>query len=63
VHVTLKRIELGSAGQEFKLYVPVEPYSQVAEQAGDRSAGDAVLVAGKLQWTSWTANDGTKKSN
>jgi single-stranded DNA-binding protein len=35
----------------------------VAEEAGDLSAGDAVLVAGKLKWTSYTAKDGSKKSS
>jgi hypothetical protein len=62
VHFTLKVVEPGPAGQEFKLFVPVEAYSQVAAQAGDLNAGDAVLVAGKLKWTSYTAKDGTKKS-
>jgi single-stranded DNA-binding protein len=63
VHFTLKIIEPGPAGQEFKLSVPVEAYSQVAEEAGDLNAGDAVLVAGKLTWTSYTAKDGTKKTS
>jgi single-stranded DNA-binding protein len=55
-------VEAGPAGQEFRLFVPVEAYSQVAEQAGALTAGDAVLVAGKLKWTSYTAKDGSKKS-
>ena len=63
VSFTLKLIEVGPAGQAFTLFVPVEAYSQVAELAGDLNAGAAVLVAGKLKWTSWTAKDGTKKSN
>jgi single-stranded DNA-binding protein len=63
VSFTLKLIEPGPAGQEFKLYVPVEAYSQVAAAAGDLNAGDAVLVAGKLRWTSYTAKDGSKKSS
>ena len=46
VHFTLRLTEVGPAGQAFKLYVPIEAYSQVAEQAGDLNAGDAVLVAG-----------------
>ena len=33
VHFTLKLIEPGPAGQAFKLFVPVEAYSQVAELA------------------------------
>ena len=62
VHFTLRLSEVGPAGQAFTLFVPVEAYSQVAEQAGDLSAGDLVLVAGKLKWTSYTAKDGSKKS-
>jgi single-stranded DNA-binding protein len=58
VHFTLKLTEVGPAGQAFALYVPVEAYSQVAELAGELSAGAAVLVAGKLKWTSYTANEG-----
>ena len=62
VGFTLKLTEPGPAGKAFTLYVPVEAYSQVAAEAGDLNAGDAVLVAGKLKWTSWTAKDGSKKS-
>ena len=60
VSFMLRLTEAGPAGQEFKLYIPVEAYGQAAEQAGELSAGAAVLVAGKLKWTSWTAKDGTK---
>ena len=63
VSFTLKLIEPGPAGQAFKLFVPVEAYSQVAAEAGDLSAGDAVMVAGKLKWTSYTAKDGSKKTS
>jgi single-stranded DNA-binding protein len=59
---TLRLEEPGPAGQAFKLFVPVEAYKQTAELAGDLSVGAAVLVAGKLKWTSYTAKDGTKKS-
>lgn len=62
VHCTLKLTEAGPAGQACKRYVSVEAYSQVAEQAGDLNAGDAVLVAGKLKCMSWTAQDGPKQS-
>ena len=60
---TLRLTEAGPAGQAFKLYVPVEVYGQAAEQAGELAAGAAVLVAGKLKWTSWTAKDGTKRTS
>jgi single-stranded DNA-binding protein len=63
VSFTLRLLEVGPAGQAFTLFVPVEAFSQVAELAGDLSAGDAVMVAGKLKWTSYTAKDGSKKSN
>ncbi len=62
VGFTVRLEEAGPAGQAFKLFVPVEAYSQVAELAGDLHAGAAVLVAGKLKWTSYTAKDGSKKS-
>jgi hypothetical protein len=45
---TLKLTEPGPTGQAFRLFVPVESYSQGAEQAGDLSAGASVLVAGHL---------------
>ena len=60
---TLKLIEAGPAGQAFTLFVPVEAYGQAGAQAGELRAGDSVLVAGKLKWTSWTAKDGSKKSS
>jgi single-stranded DNA-binding protein len=63
VSFTLRLIEAGPAGQAFTLFVPVEAFSQVAALAGDLSAGDAVLVTGKLKWTSYTAKDGSKKTN
>jgi Single-strand binding protein family len=62
VSFTLRLTEAGPAGQEFKLFVPIEAYGQAGELAGELSAGDAVLVAGKLKWTSYTTKDGAKKS-
>src|SRR6266581_4164958 len=62
VGFTVRLTEAGPAGQAFTLFVPCEAYSQVAELAGDLHAGAAVLVAGKLKWTSYTAKDGSKKS-
>src|SRR5215468_2154287 len=43
--------------------VPVEAYSQAAEQVGELSAGDAVLLSGKWPWTCYAAKDGTKKTS
>ena len=63
VSFTLRLTEAGPADQEFTLYVQIEAYSQAGEQAGELRAGDAVLVAGKLKWTSYTAKDGTKKTS
>jgi hypothetical protein len=60
---TRKRTEPGPTGQAFRLCVPVESYSPGAEQAGDFSAGDSVLVADKLKFTSWTTTDGMKKTS
>jgi single-stranded DNA-binding protein len=61
-HTPLRLPEAGPAGQEWKLYVPVEAFSHVAEQAGALSAGARVLVAGKLTFTSWMAKAGSKKT-
>lgn len=63
VSLTLRLTEAGSAGQAFTLFVPCEAYSQAGEQAGELSAGDAVLVAGTLQWTSYTDKQGQKRTS
>jgi len=61
---TLRLTEAGPcAGQAFTLFVPCECYATTAEAAGELIAGEAVLVAGKLKWTSWTAKDGTKRTS
>jgi len=62
VSFTLRLTEAGPAGQAFTLYVPCEVYSGAAEYAGELRAGEAVLIAGKLKWTSYTAKDGSKKT-
>ena len=63
VNFTLRLTEAGPAGQAFTLYVPCEAYGQAGELAGELTAGDTVLVAGKLKWTSYTAKDGSKKTS
>jgi len=63
VGFTLRLTEVGPAGQEFKLYIPVEAYGQAGDVAGELAAGEAVLVAGKLKCTSYTAKDGTKRTS
>ena len=63
VSFTLRVDELGPAGQLFKLFVPCEAYGQAGEQAGELHAGAAVLIAGKLKWTSWTDKQGTKRTS
>src|SRR4051812_32279523 len=60
---SLTRTEPGPTGPEFRLFIPVENYSQVAEQAGDFSAGGSVFVVDKLKFTSWTTTDGMKKTS
>ena len=60
---TIKLLEAGPAGQAWTLFVPCEVYGEAGELAGELSAGDGVLVAGKLKWTSTTAKDGSKKSS
>lgn len=63
VSFTLRLEEAGPAGQRFKLFVPIEAYGQAGEVAGTLAAGEAVLVAGKLKWQSYTARDGSKKTS
>jgi single-strand DNA-binding protein len=60
---TLRCCEMGPAGQTWQLYVPVECYGNVAELLGELSAGDSILVAGKLKWTSWQGKDGQKRTS
>jgi single-stranded DNA-binding protein len=63
VSFTLRLTEVGPAGQVFTLYVPCKAYGQAAELAGDLHAGAAVLVAGKLKWTSYTDKHGEKRTS
>lgn len=63
VRYTLRLTEAGPAGQACTLFVPCEAYGQAGAQAGDLHAGDAVLVAGKLQWTSYTDKQGQKRTS
>jgi len=63
VSFTLRLTEAGPAGQACTLFVPCEAYGQAGEQAGDLNVGDAVLVAGKLKWTSYTDKQGQKRTN
>jgi len=60
---TLRLDEVGPAGKLFKLFVPCEAYGPAGEQAGELSAGEPVLVAGKLKWTSWTDKQGQKRTS
>jgi single-stranded DNA-binding protein len=52
-----------TTGEVFKVYVPIEVYGPTCDQAGQLRAGDVVMVAGKIKWTSWTGKDGQKKSS
>ena len=63
VSFTLRLTEAGPAGQAFTLYVPCEAYGQAGELTGDLNAGEAVLVAGKLKWTSYTDKTGQKRTS
>ena len=63
VSFTLRVDEAGPAGQLFTLFVPVEAYGQAGELAGELHAGEPVLVAGKLKWTSWTDKQGQKRTS
>ena len=63
VSFTLRCTETGSTGQEFHLFVPCETYGHASEAAGELTAGEAVLVAGKLKWTSYTDKYGQKRTS
>src|SRR5712692_10922859 len=63
VSFTLRLTEIGPAGQLFTLFVPCEAYGQAGEVAGELSAGETVLVDGKLKWTSWTDKQGQKRTS
>lgn len=45
----LRLDEPGPRGQRFKLFVPLAASGQAGEQAGELSAGEAILVAGRLK--------------
>jgi hypothetical protein len=60
---TLTLPELGPTGPEFRLGVPVESYSQGAEQASDLGVGDSVLAAGQWKFPSWTTTDGMQQTS
>jgi len=60
---TLRCSEVGPAGQTWQLFVPVECYGSAVELCGELSAGDSMLVVGKLKWTSWQGKDGQKKTS
>ncbi len=63
MNFTLRVTEAGPAGQAFTLFVPCEAYGHAGEAAGKLTAGEAVLVAGKLKWTSWTDKHGQKRTS
>ena len=63
VSFTLRLTEAGPAGQAFTLFVPCEAYGQAGELAGDLHVGEAVLIAGKLKWTSYTDKTGQKRTS
>ena len=63
VSFTLRLTDAGPAGQAGTLFVPCEAYGQAGEQAVELSAGEPVLVAGTLTWTSWTDTQGQKRTS
>jgi len=63
VRFTLRLDEPGPAGQRFTLCVPCEAYGPAGEQAGALTAGEAVLVAGTLQWISYTDKPGQQRTS
>lgn len=63
VSCTLRVDQPGPAGQRFTLCVPCEAYGPAGDQAGALTAGAAVLVAGTLQWTSYTDKPGQQRTS
>ena len=63
VSFTLRVDEAGPAGRLCTLFVPVGAYGQAGELAGELHAGEPVLVAGKLKWTSGTDKQGQKRTS
>ena len=63
VSFILRLTEAGPAGQAFTLFVPIQAYGQVGEQAAELTAGAAVLAAGKLKWTSYTTKTGERRTS
>jgi len=59
---SLKVRESRQSGATFTLFVPVECYGAGVDQAQDLSAGDALLVAGKLEWSAYTAKRSERTS-
>ena len=58
---TLLLEEASKQGHTYKLYIPVDLFGDKAEQAAETlTAGDLVLVDGKLQWKSWLDRHGEK---
>jgi single-stranded DNA-binding protein len=55
VSLTVRVTEVNPSGQACEMFVLCEVYGQVTTHAEQLHAGDAVLVAGKLKWSSWTA--------
>jgi single stranded DNA-binding protein len=60
---TLRLDESGKDGQTFKLFLPILIYSTHAEWVAEHvSAGDLVLIDGKLRYHSWLDKAGVKQS-
>jgi single-stranded DNA-binding protein len=59
---TLRIDETGKDGRTFQLYVPIEAYGTLANQAGTWEAGSLVALTGKLKWRSSVDAKGEKKS-
>lgn len=57
------RVKEGSEWVDRPNYVDVAVFGAYAQSLGSRlTKGMKVCVEGKLRWSQWTANDGTKRS-
>jgi single-strand DNA-binding protein len=62
VSFTLLLEEASKQGYTYKLYIPIDLFGDKAEQVAETmTAGDLVLVDGKLQWKSWLDRKGEKQ--
>ena len=59
---TVRIDERSQSGAIFKVFVQCECFGHTADEAEHLRAGDAIMVSGKLKWSSYVTKSGEKKS-